>query len=89
MPKSGYFTQQCKCGSNRRAIASLSLSSSTLGVVPRRKSRTITLYVCRDCGENPRRKTRQAVFAAIKTAVKALAPAKTAPAKLNRRRIKK
>ncbi len=88
MPKSGYFTQQCKCESNRQAIASLSLSSSTLGVVPRRKSRTITLYVCRNCGENPRRKTRQAVFAAIKTAVKALAPAKT-PAKVNRRRIKK
>ena len=81
MPRSGHWAQQCKCRKDRRAIASLSLSSSTLGIVPRRKSRTITLYVCTECGKNPRRKTRQALIAAVIAAVKALTPAKPAKAK--------
>jgi len=81
MPRSGHWTQQCKCGTNRRAAASISLSTSTLGIVPRRKSRTFTLYVCDGCGKIPGRKTRQAIIAAIIAAVKALQPPKDSKTK--------
>jgi hypothetical protein len=80
MARSGFLAQQCKCKNRERvpATAAISLNSYTLGVTPRRKSRSVTIYVCRNCGKNPRRKTRQAIIAAIVAAVKALAPAKPA-----------
>jgi len=73
MPRSGYWAQQCKCGTSRRAVASVTLSGSTLGTVPRRKSRSVTVYVCEECIKNPNRKTRlQIVAAVISAAIAAL-----------------
>lgn len=70
MPKSGYWSQQCRCGTNRRAVASVTLSGSTLGKVPRHKSPSVTVYVCEDCVKKPGRKTRMAIVAAVIGAVK-------------------
>lgn len=49
MPRSGFYTQQCPCGGDRRPVASVILCGSTLRVTPRRKSRSITVYLCERC----------------------------------------
>lgn len=70
MPKSGYSSQQCKCGSPRGAVASVTLSGSTLGIVPRHKSIAATIYICRKCAKKPSRKTRMQIVTTIVRAVR-------------------
>lgn len=68
MPRSGYFQQQCPCGGDRRAVASVTLSASTLGVTPRQKSCARTLYLCGDCLKDPKVKARRRMIEAILSA---------------------
>lgn len=65
MSKSAFVTQQCSCGSKERAKIALSIAAATLGVVPRRKSKTITLYLCSRCTRQPKPKTIRAIAAAV------------------------
>ena len=66
MPRSAYWQQQCPCGSSRRAIVSVTLSASTIGVAPRRKSRSRTVYLCEDClSEGRNRKLELATIGAV------------------------
>jgi hypothetical protein len=65
MSKSAFVTQQCKCGSKERAKIAVSVAAATLGVVPRRKSKTITLYLCSRCTKHPKPKTIRAIAAAV------------------------
>jgi len=69
MPKSGWFTQQCKCGGNDHVKVSVTFTGSTLGVTPRRKSRAITIYVCPGCVKEPTRKTRAHIIRSVLRAV--------------------
>jgi hypothetical protein len=69
-PRSGWYTQKCPCGSDRRPEASITLAGSTLGVLPRRKSSALTVYICPDCLKDPKRKTRQRLIEAVLTAAK-------------------
>jgi hypothetical protein len=68
MSKSTWISQQCKCGSGERAKIAISVAAATLGVVPRRKSKTITLYLCSRCTTKPKPKTVHAIAAAVVTA---------------------
>jgi hypothetical protein len=68
MPRSGFQTQQCPCGGNKRAIASVTLAASSLGIVPRQKSRASTLYVCPDCLKDPKPRSRRAMIEAVLSA---------------------
>lgn len=70
MPRSGYFEQRCKCSTDKQAAISVTLGASSLRTTPRQKSRTITLYICRDCLKNPRPKTRSAIVNAVLQAAK-------------------
>lgn len=65
MSRSGYFQQQCKCGSDRRAAVSVTIAGSTLRTLPRKKSRAITVYLCAGCLRTPARKTRTSIVAAV------------------------
>lgn len=65
MPRSGYYTQQCACGTSRRAVASITLAASSLGVVPRKKSRAVTVYICAACLDDPKPKTRRRVIESL------------------------
>jgi hypothetical protein len=67
MPRSGYYTQQCPCGKRSRPVASVTLSGSTLRIKPRRKSPSITVYICEECLRNPNPKSRRAFTEAILT----------------------
>jgi hypothetical protein len=67
-PRSGYFTQQCPCGSSRRPVASITLSASTLRITPRRKSRSITVYVCDKCLRRLEPRARRLFMQAIREA---------------------
>jgi hypothetical protein len=59
MPRSSRWTQQCPCGGDRRAVISVTLAASTLGILPRRKSTARTLYLCADCLRDPKLKARR------------------------------
>jgi hypothetical protein len=63
--KSAWNSQQCKCGNSERAKIAISVAASTLGIVPRRKSKTITLYLCSRCTTKPKPKTIRAIAAAV------------------------
>jgi hypothetical protein len=72
MSRSGYFAQVCACGSDRRAVASVTLSASSLHVTPRKKSKAQTVYICADCLENPSRRTRaRFIRTLLETAIEA------------------
>lgn len=82
MPRSGYWTQQCKCGTDKRAAVSISIGASTLGKVPRQKSRTVTIYICEGCGKEPSRKTRMHIVRSVRAAMQeALTRARSAARK--------
>ena len=68
MPRSGFYTQKCPCGSDRKPLVSVTLSASTLRIVPRNKSHSITFYVCEQCLEKPKPRARAAMIEAIQTA---------------------
>lgn len=68
MPRSGYYTQQCACGTTRRAAASLTIAASSLGVVPRRKSRAVTVYICDECLNDPKPKLRRRLIESLLSA---------------------
>ena len=63
--RASYTSQQCTCGRNGRCHVSVTMAGSTLGVNPRRKSRAITVYVCRPCLKKPASKTRKNIIAAV------------------------
>lgn len=65
MPRSGFYTQRCPCGGDHRPVASVTLAASTLRVTPRRKSRSITVYICDQCLKNPKPKARRAFTEAV------------------------
>jgi hypothetical protein len=67
-PRSGYYTQMCPCGGTKRPHVSVTLAGSTLGVVPRRRSRAITVYICPDCLKNPKPKARRRFLEALLSA---------------------
>lgn len=87
MPKSGYWTQKCKCGSDQRAAVSISIGASTLGKNPRRKSRTITIYICAGCLKEPSRKTRMHMVRSIREAAHQI-PAEEKSPRINHHNIK-
>lgn len=73
MPRSSYWTQQCKCGSRRRAVAAITIAASTLGTIPRRKSKAVTIYICEECLDEPKAKTKANIITAtINAAVQTL-----------------
>ncbi len=66
MPRSGIQKQQCGCGSKERTPIAISISASTLGTTPRRKSKNITLYLCsRDAGMQIRRAAWRPILRAV------------------------
>jgi hypothetical protein len=67
-PRSGFYTQQCPCGSSQRPVASITLSASTLRITPRRKSRSITVYVCDRCLKSLEPRARKMFMQAIREA---------------------
>lgn len=67
MSRSAYYLQTCACGTSRRARASVTLAGSTLGVVPRRRSRAVTVYICDECLEDPKPKLRRRLLEAFLT----------------------
>ena len=69
-PRSGWYQQQCKCGTSRHAAVSITLAGSSLRTTPRKKSHCITIYICDDCLKDPKRKTRAGIIAAILAAAK-------------------
>lgn len=76
MPRSGYYQQKCPCGKDHRAKASISISASTLGVLPRVKSKTVTVYICTGCIRSPKPKTRKRMFEAMMGSAKTIAKLK-------------
>ncbi len=71
-PRSGWYLQNCKCGTAQHAKVSITLASSTLGTNPRRKSRAMTIYICDDCLKKPKPKTRAGIVAAVLTVANAV-----------------
>jgi hypothetical protein len=67
MPRSGFYTQQCPCGGSRRPVASVTLYGSTLRVTPRRKSPSITVYICEECLKSPKPRAKRQFIEAILT----------------------
>jgi hypothetical protein len=46
---------------------SVTLAAQTIGTVPRKKSRAVTVYICPSCIRDPKRKTRSAIVDALLT----------------------
>jgi len=67
-PRSGYWQQLCPCGTNQRASTSVTLAGSTLRLIPRQKSRAITVYICDSCLKDPKPKTRRRLIEAVLSA---------------------
>jgi hypothetical protein len=66
MSRSALSSQICPC--NRQALHSITITGSTLGEKPRRRSRAVTVYVCKVCERNPTRATRRHLLEALLTA---------------------
>lgn len=49
MPKSGFATQFCPCGSGLRPHVAISFAARSLHVNPRVKAQEQTIYVCEKC----------------------------------------
>lgn len=72
MPRSGWYQQQCSCGSDSRARVAISIQASTLGITPRKKTPTITIYLCAGCMKTPKRPARRQIMDSILLATKAI-----------------
>lgn len=72
MPRSGYYQQRCPCKNKKdhAAKVAVSIAASSLGVVPRVKSKTITVYLCAGCIRSAKRGTRAALFQAAITSAR-------------------
>jgi hypothetical protein len=64
--------QRCACRNTERTPIAISIMASTLGTVPRRKSKNLTVYICSRCIVKPKPRTcRQIMLAVVASAVKA------------------